>query len=75
MSGATLSKGINRGIGTVLGGGLGCLAAIFAQAVGGVGKAIIVAITVFIFGMAAALAINSLLLKIQVFPIRVHGWT
>nr|KJB42067.1 hypothetical protein B456_007G136100 [Gossypium raimondii] len=53
FAGATLSKGINRGIGTVLGGGLGCLAAIFAQAVGGVGKAIIVGITVFIFGAAA----------------------
>ncbi|KAG8477707.1 hypothetical protein CXB51_027709 [Gossypium anomalum] len=53
FAGATLSKGINRGIGTVLGGGRGCLAAIFAQAVGGVGKAIIVGVTVFIFGAAA----------------------
>ncbi|XP_022727865.1 aluminum-activated malate transporter 8-like [Durio zibethinus] len=53
FAGATLSKGLNRGIGTVLGGGLGCLAASFAQAVGGVGKAIVVAIAVFIFGTAA----------------------
>ncbi|GMI66532.1 aluminum-activated, malate transporter 12, quick-activating anion channel 1 [Hibiscus trionum] len=52
-AGATLSKGINRGIGTLLGGGLGCLAAALAQAVGGAGKAVIVAITVFIFGAAA----------------------
>ncbi|KAK8711581.1 hypothetical protein V6N13_146859 [Hibiscus sabdariffa] len=53
FAGATLSKGLNRGIGTILGGGVGCLAAALAQAVGGVGKAIIVGITVFIFGAAA----------------------
>ncbi|XVF32596.1 hypothetical protein REPUB_Repub17cG0095900 [Reevesia pubescens] len=53
FAGATLSKGLNRGIGTVLGGGLGCLAAAFAQVVGGVGKAIVVGIAVFIFGAAA----------------------
>ncbi|GMJ09127.1 aluminum-activated, malate transporter 12, quick-activating anion channel 1 [Hibiscus trionum] len=53
FAGATLSKGVNRGIGTTLGGGLGCLAAALAQAVGGVGKAMIVGITVFIFGAAA----------------------
>ncbi|XWS46806.1 hypothetical protein CRYUN_Cryun14cG0100000 [Craigia yunnanensis] len=53
FAGATLSKGLNRGIGTVLGGGLGCLAAAFAQAVVGVGKAIVVGIAVFIFGAAA----------------------
>ncbi|KAK5811221.1 aluminum-activated malate transporter 8-like [Gossypium arboreum] len=53
FAGATLSKGLNRGIGTVLGGGLGCLGAAFAQAVGGVGKAIVVAIAVFIFGAGA----------------------
>ncbi|XVE77768.1 hypothetical protein DITRI_Ditri13aG0089500 [Diplodiscus trichospermus] len=53
FAGATLSKGLNRGIGTVLGGGLGCLAAAFAQAVGGVGKAMVVGITVFIFGAVA----------------------
>ncbi|KAK8283250.1 hypothetical protein V6Z12_D08G081700 [Gossypium hirsutum] len=53
FAGATLSKGLNRGIGTVLGGGLGCLGAAFAQAVGGVGKAIVVGIAVFIFGAGA----------------------
>ncbi|KAK6286303.1 hypothetical protein POUND7_012482 [Theobroma cacao] len=49
FAGATLSKGLNRGIGTVLGGGLGCLAAAFAQAVSGIGKAIVVGIAVFVF--------------------------
>ncbi|XVE73159.1 hypothetical protein DITRI_Ditri11bG0094700 [Diplodiscus trichospermus] len=53
FAGATLSKGLNRGIGTILGGGLGCLAAAFAQAVGGIGRAIVVGIAVFIFGAAA----------------------
>ncbi|XP_021281000.1 aluminum-activated malate transporter 8-like [Herrania umbratica] len=53
FAGATLSKGLNRGIGTVLGGGLGCLAAAFAQAVSGIGKAIVVGIAVFVFGAAA----------------------
>ncbi|GMI73831.1 hypothetical protein like AT1G08440 [Hibiscus trionum] len=50
FTGATLSKGLNRGIGTVLGGGLGCLGAAFAQAVGGVGKSIVVGIVIFVFG-------------------------
>ncbi|XWS76424.1 hypothetical protein CRYUN_Cryun01aG0174900 [Craigia yunnanensis] len=53
FAGATLSKGLNRGIGTVLGGGLGCSAAAFAQAIGGIGRAIVVGIAVFIFGAAA----------------------
>ncbi|XWS36287.1 hypothetical protein CRYUN_Cryun20dG0072600 [Craigia yunnanensis] len=53
FAGATLRKGLNRGIGTILGGGLGCLAAAFAQAIGGIGKAIAVGIAVFIFGAAA----------------------
>ncbi|XVF80411.1 hypothetical protein PTKIN_Ptkin15bG0069000 [Pterospermum kingtungense] len=53
FAGATLSKGLNRGFGTVVGGGLGCLAAAFAQALDGVGKAIIVGIAVFIFGAGA----------------------
>ncbi|GMP99844.1 hypothetical protein CsSME_00047166 [Camellia sinensis var. sinensis] len=38
-AGATLGKGLNRGIGTVLGGGLGCLTAILGDAVGGTGNA------------------------------------
>lgn len=52
ISGATLSKGLNRGIGTILGGGLGCLAAVLAQEVGGngIGNSIFVGISVFIFG-------------------------
>ncbi|KAF5731524.1 putative Aluminum activated malate transporter family protein [Tripterygium wilfordii] len=52
-AGALLSKGLNRGIGTVLGGGLGCLAASFAQQVGGIGNGIVVGISVFIIGAAA----------------------
>ena len=50
MSGATLGKGLNRGIGTVLGGGLGCLAAILADEIGGIGNAVVVGISVFVFG-------------------------
>ncbi|KAG6590335.1 Aluminum-activated malate transporter 12, partial [Cucurbita argyrosperma subsp. sororia] len=34
-AGATLSKGLNRGLGTIFGGGLGCFAGSFAQDVGG----------------------------------------
>lgn len=51
FSGATLSKGLNRGVGTILGGGLGCLAAALAQAVSGIDKAasiIIIGCSVFI---------------------------
>lgn len=51
IAGATLSKGLNRGMGTILGGGLGCLAAALAQEVGGkIGHAIVVGFFVFIFG-------------------------
>ncbi|XP_044487418.1 aluminum-activated malate transporter 12-like [Mangifera indica] len=53
FAGATLSKGLNRGLGTILGGGLGCLAAAFAHEVGGVGNAVVVGTFVFIFGAAA----------------------
>lgn len=49
-AGATLSKGLNRGAGTILGGGLGCLAAILADEFGGAGNAIVVGTSVFIFG-------------------------
>lgn len=49
-SGATLSKGLNRGMGTILGGGLGFLAAILARKAGGIGTPIIVGISLFVFG-------------------------
>lgn len=52
-AGATLSKGINRGIGTLLGGGLGCLAAVLAAEIGGIAKSIIIALTLFLFGSVA----------------------
>ncbi|XP_015892069.3 aluminum-activated malate transporter 8 [Ziziphus jujuba] len=53
FAGATVRKGLNRGMGTILGGSLGCLAAALAQKVGGIGDSIIVSISVFIFGVAA----------------------
>ncbi|XP_059436142.1 aluminum-activated malate transporter 13-like [Corylus avellana] len=56
FAGATLSKGLNRGIGTILGGGLGCLAAALAEQVGGIGNAIVVGTSVFIFAAAATYA-------------------
>ncbi|XP_028762200.1 aluminum-activated malate transporter 14-like [Neltuma alba] len=52
-AGATLGKGLNRGMGTILGGGLGCLASIIAQHFGGIGSSIIIAASVFIFGAVA----------------------
>ncbi|KAG4995915.1 hypothetical protein JHK85_027354 [Glycine max] len=45
--GATLGKGLNRGIGTVLGGGLGCIAAVLAQNVGNGGVANLIIIGTF----------------------------
>jgi len=50
ISGATLGKGFYRGIGTVLGGGLGCIAAILGEQVGGIGNPFIVGVSLFIFG-------------------------
>lgn len=50
VAGATLSKGLNRGVGTILGGGLGCLAAILADELGGIGNPIVVGTSVFILG-------------------------
>ncbi|CAN6561317.1 unnamed protein product [Malus baccata var. baccata] len=49
-AGATLGKGLNRGLGTILGGALGCSAATFAQKVGGMGKgnAVFIGSSVFI---------------------------
>ncbi|TKY52613.1 Aluminum-activated malate transporter 12 [Spatholobus suberectus] len=52
-AGATLGKGLNRGMGTILGGGLGCIAAVLAQSLGGVGNSIIIGTSVFIFGTIA----------------------
>ncbi|KAK4792520.1 hypothetical protein SAY86_022955 [Trapa natans] len=53
FAGATLSKGINRGIGTILGGLLGCLVSIVGQRVDGVGKSVVVCISILIFSAAA----------------------
>ncbi|XP_009356764.2 aluminum-activated malate transporter 13 [Pyrus x bretschneideri] len=52
-AGATLSKGLNRGMGTILGGVLGCSAATFAQEVGGMGKGNAVMIGCWVFVMGA----------------------
>ncbi|ESW16619.1 hypothetical protein PHAVU_007G171200 [Phaseolus vulgaris] len=52
-AGATLGKGLNRGIGTILGGGLGCIAAVLAQNLGGVANSILIGASVFIFGTIA----------------------
>ena len=49
-AGATLGKGLNRGMGTILGGGLGCISAVLAHNLGGVGNSIIIGTSVFIFG-------------------------
>ncbi|XP_030486651.2 aluminum-activated malate transporter 13 [Cannabis sativa] len=56
FAGATLGKGLNRGLGTILGGGLGCLAASLAQQVHGTGNSIIVGTSVFVFGAGATYA-------------------
>ncbi|KAI3682733.1 hypothetical protein L1987_82932 [Smallanthus sonchifolius] len=53
FAGATLSKGLFRGLGTILGGGLGCLAAILADDLGKIGNAAVVGSSVFVFGVAA----------------------
>ncbi|CAN1766037.1 Aluminum-activated malate transporter 13 [Linum perenne] len=46
-AGATVSKGVNRIIGTVLGGGFGCLVATTGQKLGGIGNSIIVGVSIF----------------------------
>ncbi|KAJ6846878.1 aluminum-activated malate transporter 10-like isoform X1 [Iris pallida] len=51
-SGATISKGINRFIGTILGGGLGYLVALLAQQISGAGRVVAIGISLFIFGAA-----------------------
>ncbi|KAL3725541.1 hypothetical protein ACJRO7_030552 [Eucalyptus globulus] len=56
-AGATLSKGLNRAVGTLSGGMLGCLSVILAKFIPGqVGSTIGVGIAVFIFGAAATYA-------------------
>ncbi|GFP97831.1 aluminum-activated malate transporter 12 [Phtheirospermum japonicum] len=52
-AGATLGKGINRVIGTLLGGVIGCLVAILGGEIGGIAKPIIIASSVFAFGAIA----------------------
>ncbi|GER24814.1 aluminum-activated [Striga asiatica] len=52
-AGATLGKGINRVIGTLTGGILGCLVAILGDEIGGIGKDIIIGSAVFISGAGA----------------------
>ncbi|XP_022846474.1 aluminum-activated malate transporter 13-like [Olea europaea var. sylvestris] len=53
FAGATLSKGIYRGIGTIVGGGLGCFAAVLANKRGEMFEAIVVGTSIFIFGTVA----------------------
>ncbi|KAK1412552.1 hypothetical protein QVD17_33905 [Tagetes erecta] len=48
--GATLSKGILRGFGTIVGSGLGYLASILANDLGKNGKAVVIGTLIFIFG-------------------------
>ncbi|KAI3749369.1 hypothetical protein L2E82_19979 [Cichorium intybus] len=53
FAGATLSKGLLRGIGTLLGGGLACLASNLARDLGKIGYSIFVGGLIFIFGAMA----------------------
>ncbi|KAI3526798.1 hypothetical protein L1887_06061 [Cichorium endivia] len=53
FAGATLSKGLLRGLGTICGGGLGCLTAIMADDLGKIGNAVVVGASVFILGAVA----------------------
>ncbi|EEF41721.1 aluminum-activated malate transporter 14 [Ricinus communis] len=52
-AGATLGKGLNRGMGTIAGGALGCLVSTLGHQVGGIGNSIIIGTSVLIFGGAA----------------------
>ncbi|KAL5997069.1 hypothetical protein ACLOJK_007997 [Asimina triloba] len=54
LIGATLNKGINRGIGTIIGGGLGSLSTLLALKIGGISRFIIIGISVFISGAVAS---------------------
>ncbi|KAL7584656.1 hypothetical protein Lser_V15G41688 [Lactuca serriola] len=53
FAGATLSKGLLRGIGTLLGGGLGCLASTLASDLGKIEYTIVVGTLIFVFGAMA----------------------
>ncbi|CAI0418631.1 unnamed protein product [Linum tenue] len=52
-AGATLCKGLNRGLGTILAGSLAFLIEFIAEATGQVGRAIFIGCAVFIIGAAA----------------------
>jgi hypothetical protein len=52
-AGATLSKGLNRGIGTVLAGSLGVSVGCIADMAGGIGEPIIIGTSCFILGTSA----------------------
>ena len=47
---AKLERGVNRGMGAIAGGSIGCLSALLALQVGVVGNPIIISTSVFIFG-------------------------
>nr|XP_043620252.1 aluminum-activated malate transporter 13-like [Erigeron canadensis] len=53
FAGATLGKGLLRGLGTILGGGLGCLTAVLADYFGKTGNTVVVGTSVFIIGAMA----------------------
>ncbi|KAD3068629.1 hypothetical protein R6Q59_017349 [Mikania micrantha] len=53
FAGATLSKGLLRGIGTILGGGSGCLVALLAEDFGKNGYTAVIGTSVFVSGAVA----------------------
>ncbi|KAJ8620933.1 hypothetical protein MRB53_029462 [Persea americana] len=53
-AGATISKGINRAVGTMVGGGLGCAIALVAKNHGEIGRALTICPTVFLFSAIAS---------------------
>ncbi|GJV88074.1 aluminum-activated malate transporter [Tanacetum coccineum] len=53
FAGATLSKGLLRGIGTILGGGLGCLAKFLANDMGKTGNTVFIGTLIFMIGAMA----------------------
>lgn len=62
-----LSKGLNRAMGTITGGLLGCLAATLAEQIGGTGEAIAVGISIFIFGESNCKVTNSKPNQLKIF--------